>query len=156
MLVLPRRDLISTHVSILDSPECKLWVKDSRLHNIRFDALVFSLLALHRHHHKEIVMHRILVLWHRAIVVVRLVTMLIDVLGSRQIKLQHQVPTNAVVRIPSVPSSSRCSHGEKPSPESPASHLRRAHRLAVAVGPPCTGRNFSPWVHAPSPPLISF
>jgi hypothetical protein len=66
------------------------------------------------------------------------------------------VPTNAMVRIPLFPSSSWCSHGEKLSPESPTSHLRRVHRRAVAVGPPWTGRNFGPRVHAPGPPLISF
>jgi hypothetical protein len=63
-------------------------------------------------------------------------------------------PTNAVVRIPSVPSSSRCSHGEKPSPESPASHLQRAHHPVVAVSPLWTGRNFGPWVHEPGPSLM--
>jgi hypothetical protein len=86
VLVLPHRDLISTQVSRLDSPECKLWVKDSKLRNVRFNALVFSLLALHYRHHKEIVMHRILVLWDCAKVMVRLGTMLIDVPGSRQIR----------------------------------------------------------------------
>jgi hypothetical protein len=90
VLVLPHRDLISAHVSRLDSPECKLWVKDSRLRNVRFNTLVFSLLSLHRCHHKEIVMHKILVLWDRATVVVRLGTMLISVPGRRQIRLQHQ------------------------------------------------------------------
>jgi hypothetical protein len=60
-----------------------------RLRNVRFNALVFSLLDLHHRHHKEIVMHRILVLWDRATVVVRLGTMLIGVPGSRQVRLQH-------------------------------------------------------------------
>jgi hypothetical protein len=40
-------------------------------------------------------MHRILVLWDRATVVVRLGTMLIGVLGSRQIRLQHQAQIRA-------------------------------------------------------------
>jgi hypothetical protein len=90
VLVLPRRDIISTQVSRLDSLECKLWVKDARLRNVGFNALIFSLLALHRHHHKETVMHKILVLWDRATVVVRLGTMLIGVPGSKQIRLQLQ------------------------------------------------------------------
>jgi hypothetical protein len=90
MLVLPCKDLIFSQVSRLDSPECKLWVKDSRLRNVRFNALVFSLLAPHRRHHKEIVMLIILVLWDHATAVVRLGTMLINVPGSRKIRLQHQ------------------------------------------------------------------
>jgi hypothetical protein len=87
VLVLPHRDLISTQVSRWDSLECKLWVKDARLRSVRFNALIFSLLALHHCHRKETVMHRILVLWDRAIVVVRLGTMLIGVLENRQIRL---------------------------------------------------------------------
>jgi NAD-dependent oxidoreductase involved in siderophore biosynthesis len=86
-LVLPRMDLIFTEVSRLDSLECKLWVMDARLHSVRLNALIFSLLALQHRHHKETVMHRILVLWDRAIVVVRLGTMLISFPGSRQIRL---------------------------------------------------------------------
>jgi hypothetical protein len=58
-LVLPRRDLTSAQVSRLDSPECKLWVKDFRLHIIGFNALVFSLHALHRHHLREIMLDRV-------------------------------------------------------------------------------------------------
>jgi hypothetical protein len=74
----------------LDSPECKLWVKDFRLCNDRFNTPIFSLLALHHHHHKGTVMHIILVLWDHATVVVKLGTMLIGVPRSRQIRLQHQ------------------------------------------------------------------
>jgi hypothetical protein len=74
----------------LGSPECKLWVKDFILLNVRFNAPTSRLLALHSRHHKEIVMHRTLVLWDCATVVVRLGTMLIGVLGSRQIRLQLQ------------------------------------------------------------------
>jgi hypothetical protein len=80
---------MSTQVSRLDSPECKLWIKDSRLRSVKFNTLVFNFLALHYRRHKEIVMHIILVLWDRATVVVRLGTMLIGVPGSRQIRLQH-------------------------------------------------------------------
>jgi hypothetical protein len=90
MLVLPSRDLISAQVSRLDIPECKLWVKDFRLSSDRFNVPTSRLLALHYRHRKEIVMQRILVLWDRATVVVRLGTMLIGVLGSRQIRLQLQ------------------------------------------------------------------
>jgi hypothetical protein len=108
VLVLPRRDIISAQVSILDNLEWKLWVKDSRLRNIRFNALVFSLLALHHRHHKEIVMNKILVLWDRATVVDRLGTMLIDVPGSRQIRLQHraQIQTSTVMQ-------QQCNHSGK-------------------------------------------
>jgi hypothetical protein len=88
MLVLPHRDLLSTQVSRLVSPECKLWVKDFKLPNDRFNAPTFRLLALYHRNHKEIVMHRILVLWDHATVVVRLATMLIGVPGSRKIRLQ--------------------------------------------------------------------
>jgi hypothetical protein len=56
----------------------------------KFNAPTFRLLALHSRHPKKTVMHRILVLWGCATVVVRLGTMLIDVLGSRQIRLQLQ------------------------------------------------------------------
>jgi hypothetical protein len=62
VLALPCRDLISDQVSKLDSPECKLWVKDFKLLNNRFNTLTSRLLALHSHHNKETVMHRILVL----------------------------------------------------------------------------------------------
>jgi hypothetical protein len=87
MLVLPRRDVISAQVSRLDSPECKLWVKNFKLPSDRVNTPTSILLALHHRHCKEIVMHRILVLWDRATIVVRLGTMLIGVLGSRQIRL---------------------------------------------------------------------
>jgi hypothetical protein len=89
VLVLPRRDLISAQVSRVGSRECKLHVKDFRLRNGRFNAPIFSLLTLHHHHCRGKVMHIILVLWYHATVVVRLGTMLIDVPGSRQIKLQQ-------------------------------------------------------------------
>jgi hypothetical protein len=90
MLVLPHRDLISTQVSRSYNPECKLWVKDFKLPSNRFNAPTSRLLALHNSHRKETGMHRILVLWDHATVVVRLGTMLIGVPGSRQIRLQLQ------------------------------------------------------------------
>jgi hypothetical protein len=73
-----------------------------------------------------------------------------------QTKRATPVPTNAVVRIPSVSSSSRCSHGERPIPKSPASHIRGVRRPAVVVGPSWTRRNFGPRIHALGPPLIAF
>jgi hypothetical protein len=90
VLVLPHRDLISAQLSRVGSRECKLQVKDFRLRNGRFNAPIFSLLALHHHHREGTVMNRIMVLWDHAIVVVGLVTMLVGLLGSRQIRLQHQ------------------------------------------------------------------
>jgi hypothetical protein len=90
VLVLAHRDLISAQVSRLDSPECKLWVKDFKLPIDSFNAQTSRLLALHSRHRKEIGMHRILVLWDRTTVVVRLDTMLIIGSGSRQIRLQLQ------------------------------------------------------------------
>jgi hypothetical protein len=96
MLVLPHGDLISFQVSRLDSQECKLWVKDFKLPSYRFNAPTSRLLALHSCHHKETVMHIVLVLWDHAIVVVRLGTMVIGVPGSRRIRLhlQAQIKTS--------------------------------------------------------------
>jgi hypothetical protein len=56
VLVLPCKDLISAQVSRLDSPECKLWVKDFNLPSDRFNAPTSRLLALHSRHHKETAM----------------------------------------------------------------------------------------------------
>jgi hypothetical protein len=60
MLVLPHRDLISTQVSKLDSTEYKLWVKDFKLPNDKFNAPTSRLLALHHHHHRETTLDRVL------------------------------------------------------------------------------------------------
>jgi hypothetical protein len=62
-------------------------VKDFRLCNDRFSATTSNLLALHRRHRKGTTMHRILVLWDRATVVVKVGTTLIGVQENRQIKL---------------------------------------------------------------------
>jgi hypothetical protein len=78
------KDLSSILVS---SKGCKLQCRDSRLLSIRFNAPTSRLLALHCRHRKETTMHKILVLWDRATIVVRLDTMQIGVQGSRQIKL---------------------------------------------------------------------
>jgi hypothetical protein len=77
MLVHHHRDLFSDLVSIVDSSECKLQVRDFKLLNDRFSAPTSNLLALHRRHLKGTTMHRILVLWDHAIVAVRVGTMLI-------------------------------------------------------------------------------
>jgi hypothetical protein len=61
--------------------------RDSILPDVRYRALIFSPLALHRRHHKGTTIHRIWELWDRATVVVRLGTMLIGVRGSRQNRL---------------------------------------------------------------------
>jgi hypothetical protein len=45
-------------------------------------------------------MHKILVLWDRATVVVRVVTTLIVVQGSRQIRLQHQAQIRTSTAMP--------------------------------------------------------
>jgi hypothetical protein len=114
-LVLCHRDLISAQVSRSDTLECKLWVKDFNLPSDRFNAQTSRLLALHSRHHKETGMHRILVLWDRATVVVRLDTMPISVPGSRQIKLQLQAQIRTstamltTVQPPSKAESSSCS-----------------------------------------------
>jgi hypothetical protein len=79
VLVLAHRDLIFAQVSRSDSPECKLWVKDFKLPSDIFNAPTSRPLALHSRHRKEIGMHRILVLWDHATIVVRLDTKLIGV-----------------------------------------------------------------------------
>jgi hypothetical protein len=80
---------------VLDSSKgCKLQRGDFKHHNIRFRAPTFSLLTLHYHHRKGTTMQRILVLWDRATVVVRLGTMLIGVRGSRQGRLQLWIQTS--------------------------------------------------------------
>jgi hypothetical protein len=73
---------------LVSAKGCKLQCRDSRLLSDRFSAPTFSLLTLHRRHHKGTTMHIILVFWDHVIVVVRLGTMLIGVQGSRQIRLQ--------------------------------------------------------------------
>jgi hypothetical protein len=89
MLVHQYKDMFSDLVSRVDSQECKLQVNDLKLLSDRFSAPTSNLLALHRRHRRGTIMHKILVLWDRAIVVVRVGTMLIGVQGSWQIRLQH-------------------------------------------------------------------
>jgi hypothetical protein len=82
--------MFSDLVSRVDSPECKLQVRDFKLLSDRFSAPTSNLLALHCHHLKGTTMHKILVLWDHAIVAFRVGTMLIAVQRSRQIRLQPQ------------------------------------------------------------------
>jgi hypothetical protein len=60
VLVIPHRDLISAHVSRLDNTEFKLWAKDFKLPNDKFNAPTSKLLALHHHHHRERTLDRVL------------------------------------------------------------------------------------------------
>jgi hypothetical protein len=62
VLVHHHKDLFSDLVTIVDSRECKLQVKDFRLHNGRFNTTTSSLLALHHHHLRETTLDR--VPWH--------------------------------------------------------------------------------------------
>jgi hypothetical protein len=92
-MVLPHKDMSSVLVSRSDNPECKMVVKDFKLLSERFSASTSRLLTLHRCHHKGITMHRILVLWDHAIVVVRVGTMLTSVQGCKQTRLQPRAQT---------------------------------------------------------------
>jgi hypothetical protein len=85
VIFLPLKNMSSILVSRSGGPECKLVVKDFKLPNGRFSAPTSRLLALHRRHHEGTTMHRILVLWDCATIVVRMDTMLIGVQGSRKI-----------------------------------------------------------------------
>jgi hypothetical protein len=87
MMVLHLKDLFSIWVS---SKGCKLQCRDFKLHSDRFSTPTFSLVALHHRHRKGTTMHRILVLWDCATIVVRMSTMLIGIEGSGQIRLQLQ------------------------------------------------------------------
>jgi hypothetical protein len=100
VLVLPHRDLISAQVSRVVSRECKLQVKDFRLRNGRFSTTTSNLLTLHHRHHKGTTMHRILVLWDRATIVVRVGTTLIGVQENMQIRLQPQSQIRTSIAMP--------------------------------------------------------
>ncbi len=99
-MVLPYRDLISAQVSRLDNTECKLWVKDFRHLNDRFNAPTSSLLVLHRHHHRGATMRKTLVLWDHVSVVVRVGTTLIGVQGSRPFRCQPQAQIRTSITVP--------------------------------------------------------
>jgi hypothetical protein len=59
-----------------------------------------NLLALHHRHRRGTIMHKILVLWDRATVVVRVGTTLIGVQGSPQIRLQPQAQIRTSTAMP--------------------------------------------------------
>jgi hypothetical protein len=90
VLIHHHKDLFSDLVSRVDNQECKLQVKDFKLLSDRFSAPTSNLLTLHRRHRRGTVVHKILVLWDCAIVVVRVGSTLIGVQGSQQIRLQPQ------------------------------------------------------------------
>jgi hypothetical protein len=76
VMVLPLKDLSSI---LVKSKVCKLQCRDFKLFINRFSAPTSRLLALLHRHHKRTIMHKMLVWWDRAIVVVRIGTMLIGV-----------------------------------------------------------------------------
>jgi hypothetical protein len=100
VLVHHHKDLFSHLVSRVDSQECKLQVKDFKLLSDRISASTSNLLALHCRRHRGTIMHKILVLWDRATVVVRVGTILIGVQGSRQIRLQPQEQNRTSTAMP--------------------------------------------------------
>jgi hypothetical protein len=100
VLVHCHKDLRSILGSIVDSQESKLQVKDFKLLSDRFNVPIFNLLALHRRHRRGTIMHKILVSWDRATVVVRVGTTLIGVQGSRQIRLQPQAQIRISTAMP--------------------------------------------------------
>jgi hypothetical protein len=59
VLVIPRRDLISTQVHRLDNTKCKLSVKDFKLPSDKFNAQTSRLLALHHHYLRETTLGRV-------------------------------------------------------------------------------------------------
>jgi hypothetical protein len=100
ILVHHHKDLFSNLVSRVDSPECKLQVRDFKLLSDRLSAPTSNLLALHRRHLKGTAMHIIVVLWDLAIVTVRVGTTLIGVQGSKQIRLQPQAQIRTSTALP--------------------------------------------------------
>jgi hypothetical protein len=102
VLVHHHKDLCSVLGSRVDSQECKLQVEDFKLLSDRFSAPTLNLLALHRHQRRGTIMHKILVLWNRAIVVVRVGTMPTGVQGSWQIRLQPQAQIRTSTTMPTI------------------------------------------------------
>jgi hypothetical protein len=100
VLVHHHKDLCSILGSRVDSQESKLQVKDFKLLSDRFNVQISNLLALHRRHRRGTIMHKILVSWDRATVVVRVGTTLIGVQGSRQIRLQPQAQIRTSTAMP--------------------------------------------------------
>jgi hypothetical protein len=116
VLVHHHKDMCSVLGSRVDSQECKLQVKDFKLLSDRFSSPTSNLLTLHRRHRRGTIMHKILVLWDRATVVVRVGTMLIGVQGSQQIRLhtrhksehQPQCQQQSIYSGKAEPSSCSC------------------------------------------------
>jgi hypothetical protein len=100
MLVHHHKDLCSVLGCRVDNQEYKLQVKYFKLLSDRFSTPTSNLLALHHHHHKGTIMHKILVLWDRATVVVRVGTTLIGGQGSRQIRLRPQAQIRTSTTMP--------------------------------------------------------
>jgi hypothetical protein len=90
VLVCHHEDLCSILCNRVDSQECKLRAKDFKRLRDRFSAPTSNLLDLHCRHRRGTIMHKILVLWGRVSVVVRVGTTLIGVQGSQQIRHQPQ------------------------------------------------------------------
>jgi hypothetical protein len=112
IMVLPLKDLSFVLVS---SKGCKVQRRDFKLHSDRFSALTFSLLALHHHRHNETTMHRILVLWDRATIALRMGTMLTGVQeagksdSSSRYKSKSQLQCQLQCNYPIKAESSSCS-----------------------------------------------
>jgi hypothetical protein len=100
VLVHHHKDLFSDLVSRVDNQECKPQVKDFKLLSDRFSAPISNLLNQHRRNRRGTIMHKILVLWDRASVVVRVGTTLIGVQGSQQIRLQPQAQIRTSTVMP--------------------------------------------------------
>jgi hypothetical protein len=100
VLVHHHEDLCSILCSRMDSQECKLHAKDFKHLSDRFSAPTSNLLVLHRRHRRGAIMHKILVLWDRVSVVVRVSTMLMGVQGSRQIRRQPHAQIRTSTAVP--------------------------------------------------------
>jgi hypothetical protein len=100
VLVHHHEDLCSVRCTKVDSQECKLQVKDFKLLSDRFSAPTSNLLDLHHRHRRGTIMHKTLVLWDYASVVVRLGTTLIGVQGSQQIRRQPQAQIKTSITMP--------------------------------------------------------
>jgi hypothetical protein len=100
VLVHHHNDLCSVLGSRVDSQECKMQVKDFKFLSDRFSAPTSNLLTLYCCHRRGTIMHKILVLWDHATVVVKVGTMLIGVQGSRQIRLQPQAQIRTSTALP--------------------------------------------------------
>jgi hypothetical protein len=85
-----------------EQPRVQAASQGFKLLDDRFSAPTSNLLALHHRHRRGTIMHKILVLWDRATVVVRMGTTLIGVQGSRQIRLQPQAQIRTSIAMPTI------------------------------------------------------